>query len=101
MMKTTWTPMVENIKELSLEPSSREAEHKTGKGFPYSSLIESWLYQSTRSQLDITFLVGILSRFVERPTAVQKVGTKRKFPYLKGTQKIGITITVTTSRSRI
>lgn len=91
MAKNALTAMVQNIIELFLKHVLSGAEHKEGKEVLYRPMIRSLVYVSTDSQPDITFLVGILSRSVESPTAVRWEAAKRVLCHLQGTQQTGIT----------
>lgn len=57
---------------------------------PYAALIGSLLYLSVNSRPDISFVVGVLSRFVSCPTTEHWNAAKRVLRYLKGTIDKGL-----------
>ncbi|GJV48825.1 retrovirus-related pol polyprotein from transposon TNT 1-94 [Tanacetum coccineum] len=81
--KTAFTPM--NINE-NLKP-----EDGTGmvNGSLYRSLIGQLLYL-THSRPDISFLIGVLSQFMHKPSKHHFGATKRVLRYLAGTKEFGI-----------
>ena len=71
------TPMEQNLKLTSEEGNSFEDPTK------YRQLVGSLIYLSI-TRLDITFVVGIISRFMHHPCEGHWVATKRVLKYLKG-----------------
>ena len=65
----------------------------TPEKFPYRELIGSLLYLSIISRPDISFAVGVLSRYLEKPLSVHISGAKRILRYLKGTFNYGLMYT--------
>lgn len=65
-----------------------EAEQST---FPYRQLIGSLMYLSVATRPDITFAVGNVSRYLERPTTIHVEAAKRILRYVNGTSNFGIT----------
>jgi hypothetical protein len=55
----------------------------------YRQLVGSLIYLTT-TKLDISFVVGILSRFMENPCKGNWFVAKRVLKYLKGTQDFGL-----------
>eukprot|EP00253_Pinus_taeda_P028913 PITA_28913 len=77
------TPMEQNLKLTSIE--GKEFEDAT----KYRQLVGSLNYLTT-TRLDISFFVGILSRFMQKPCEGHWSAAKRVLKYLKGTQDLGI-----------
>jgi hypothetical protein len=77
------TLMEQNLKLTSNEGSAFEDPTK------YRQLVGSLIYLTT-TRPDITFVVGILSRFMHQPCEGHWTTTKRVLKYLKGTQSYGI-----------
>eukprot|EP00253_Pinus_taeda_P004431 PITA_04431 len=77
------TPMEQNLKITSIE--GKEFEDAT----KYRQLVGSLNYLTT-TRLDISFIVGILSRFMQKPCEGHWYTAKRVLSYLKGTQDFGI-----------
>lgn len=59
--------------------------------FPYRQLIGSLMYLSVSTRPDITYALGNVSRYMERPTHVHVEAAKRILRYVKGTFQFGIT----------
>eukprot|EP00253_Pinus_taeda_P010051 PITA_10051 len=79
-------PIEQNLKLTSIE--GKEFEDAT----KYKQLVGSLNYLTT-TRPDISFDVGILSRFMQKPCEGNWFATKRVLRYLKGTQDIGIKYT--------
>ena len=77
------TPMEHNLKLTSEEGNPFEDPTK------YTQLVGSLIYLSI-TRPDITFFVGILSKFIHHPYEGHWVVAKRVLKYLKGTQTYGI-----------
>eukprot|EP00253_Pinus_taeda_P033087 PITA_33087 len=80
------TPMEQNLKFTSIE--GKEFEDAT----KYRQLVGSINYLTT-TRLDISFSVGILSRFMQKPCEGHWSAAKRVLRYLKETQDFGIKYT--------
>eukprot|EP00253_Pinus_taeda_P025567 PITA_25567 len=80
------TPMEQNLKLTSIE--GKEFEEAT----KYRQLVGSLNYLTT-TRPDISFVVGILSRFMQKPCEGHWSAAKRVLRYLKGTQDLGIKYT--------
>eukprot|EP00253_Pinus_taeda_P012506 PITA_12506 len=78
--------MEQNLKLTSIE--GKEFEDAT----KYRQLIGSLIYLTT-TRPDISFAVGILSRFMQKPCEGHWSAAKRVLRYLKGTQDFGIKYT--------
>eukprot|EP00253_Pinus_taeda_P003828 PITA_03828 len=79
------TPMEQNLKLTSIE--GKEFEDAT----KYRQLVGSINYLTTTT--DISFAVGILSRFMQKPCEGHWCAVKRVLRYLKETQDLGIKYT--------
>eukprot|EP00253_Pinus_taeda_P008579 PITA_08579 len=80
------TPMEQNLKLTSIE--GKEFEDAT----KYRQLVGSLIYLTT-TRRDISFAVGILSRFMQKPCEGHWSAAKGVLRYLKGTQDLGIKYT--------
>eukprot|EP00253_Pinus_taeda_P027824 PITA_27824 len=80
------TPMEQNLKHTSIE--GKEFEDAT----KYRQLVGSLNYLTT-TRPDISFVVGILSKFMQKPCEGHWSAAKRVLRYLKGTQGFGIKYT--------
>lgn len=80
------TPMEQNLKLTSIE--GKECEDAT----KYRQLVGSLNYLTT-TRPNISFVVGILSRFMQKPCEGHWSAPKRVLRYLKGTQDFGIKYT--------
>lgn len=58
--------------------------------FPYREAIGSLMYLMVCTRPDIAYIVGVLSRYVEKPTTVHWQAVKRIFKYLKGSTNHGL-----------
>jgi hypothetical protein len=72
------TPMEQNLKLTSKQGNEFEDETK------YRQLVGSLIYLTT-TRPDISFVVGILSRFMKKTCEGHWIATKRFLKYLKGT----------------
>jgi hypothetical protein len=77
------TPMEQNLKLTSKEGNEFEDATK------YRQLVGSLIYLTT-TRPDISFVVGILSRFMQKPCEGHWSVAKRVLKYLKGTQDFGL-----------
>eukprot|EP00253_Pinus_taeda_P009050 PITA_09050 len=80
------TPIEQNLKLTSIE--GKEFEDAT----KYRQLVGSLNYLTT-TRPDISFVVGILSRFMQKPCEGHWSTAKRVLRYFKGTQDFGIKYT--------
>lgn len=83
-----------NMKDASpvSTPMENRVECDDGESvdFPYREAIGSLIYLSVGTRHDISFPVGYLGRFVEKPTRSHVTAVKRVIRYLKGTKSYGI-----------
>ena len=78
--------MEQNLKNTSIEGKEFEDAMK------YRQLVGSLIYLTT-TRLDISFAVGILSNFMQKPCEGHWSVAKRVLKYLKGTQDFGLKYT--------
>ena len=80
------TPYVQNQRycETGIENQS-PSEWLDLKKVPYAEAIGSLIYLSTCTRPDISYAIGILSRYMGKPTKAHWEGVKRVFRYLKHT----------------
>lgn len=75
-------------------PMENRGESENGDAekvdFPYREAIGSLIYLSVGARPDISFAVGYLGRFAEKPTKSHVTAVKRVIRYLKGTNTYGI-----------
>lgn len=71
-----------------------EANESQISSFPYRQLIGSLQLLSTVSRPDITYIVAVLSRYLEKPKSIHVNAAKRVVRYLKGTMHTGIQYSV-------
>jgi hypothetical protein len=76
-------PMEKNLKIYSNEGNAFEDATN------YRQLVGSLIYLTT-TRLDITFAVGIISRFMHQPCKGNLVAIERVLKYLKGTKSFGL-----------
>jgi hypothetical protein len=67
------------------------SEKSAMKKFPYRNLIGELLYLAHSSRPDISYSVGVLSRFMENPGRRHWEAAKRVLRYLKGSIDLGLT----------
>jgi len=77
------TPMEQNLKLTSKEGNEFEDATK------YRQIVGSLMYLTT-IRPDISFAIGILSRFMQKPCEGHWCAAKRVLWYLKGTQDFGL-----------
>lgn len=58
--------------------------------YPYRELVGSLMYLAVATYPDISYAVGNISRYMEKPTIVHEQAAKRILKYLKGTCSYGI-----------
>jgi hypothetical protein len=77
------TPIEQNLKFTSKEGNEFEDATK------YRQLVGSIIYLTT-TRIDISFVVGIISRFMQKPCEGKWSATKKVIKYMKGTQDFGL-----------
>ena len=65
----------------------------------YQSIVGSLMYAATATRPDISYAVGVLSRFCSQPTAAHLTAAKRVIRYLKATNDLGLKYTKTAERT--
>lgn len=84
--KTVTTPLdVNQVAEVFAD--SRDTK------FPYRESVGSLIYLAIATRPDISFAVGVVSRFLDNPTSAHVNNVKRIFKYLKSTINYGIYVT--------
>lgn len=75
-----------------LEPGwiTNNSNDKSCQNYPYKELIGSLIYLSIVSRPDISYAVGVLSRYMENPCQIHINAAKRVLRYLKGTMDYGL-----------
>lgn len=58
--------------------------------FPYREAVGSLMYLSVATRPDISFILGCVSRYLEKPKKIHVNAVKRIFKYLSGTAEHGI-----------
>lgn len=58
--------------------------------FPYREAVGSLMYLAVATRPDISFAVGVVSRFLEKPTYAHVTAVKRILKYIKATYNYGI-----------
>lgn len=90
--KPVTTPMETGMKFESLSKDETPVETQR-----YQMAIGCLTYAATATRPDISSAVGILSKFMSRPSVVHWQGVKRILRYLKGTLDYGLLFTATSS----
>ena len=84
------TPEDSSVRLSKSDEAVSEEESKLMERIPYMELVGSLLYASTSVRLDISHVVGVLSRYMQRPGIKHWKTAKRCLRYLKGTKDMGI-----------
>lgn len=75
-------------------PISNQVDHSSSDSadveFPYKEAVGSLLYLSITTRPDISYAVGIVSRYTDKPLKGHVEMVKRIFRYLKGTTNYGL-----------
>lgn len=59
--------------------------------YPYRKAVGSLMFLAIGTRPDISYAVGVVSRYLERPSSAHVNAVKRIFKYMRGTIKMGIT----------
>ncbi|XP_058784263.1 uncharacterized mitochondrial protein AtMg00810-like [Vicia villosa] len=78
-------PIVPGVK-ISKDIGSDERVDKSH----YEQLVGSLMYLTTATRLNLSYVVGLFSRYMENPSVKHKLVAKRVLRYLKGTAHFGI-----------
>ena len=89
--KTVSIPMDPNVCLSPNQSPSTPREFANMCDVPYREAVGSLMYAAIGTRLDITYAVGILSRFIENPGHAHWEAAKRVFRYLKGTRSLRLT----------
>ena len=84
-IKPTTMPLSPGIHLTQDNCPNTEEEMKDMANIPYASLIRALMYATIRTQPDITFAIGALSRFLSNPGRRHWAEAKHVLSYLKGT----------------
>ena len=63
-----------------------DRERMTMKNVRYSSIVGSLMYAQVCTRFDISFVVGMLGRFMGNPGLIHYQAIKKVFRYLQGTK---------------
>lgn len=78
--------------QLPMEPRSKMSKYSEGEAYvdetQYRSVIGSLRYL-INTRPDITFSVGVMSRYMEKPTSTHMAAVKQILRYVKGTLNLG------------
>jgi len=85
------TPMDSNIKLSTSQSPQTPEEFAVMKNKPYREAVGTLMYASLGTRPDITYAVGILSKFNEKPGLVHWNTLKRVYAYLAGTRDVKLT----------
>ncbi|RWR73399.1 Gag-protease-integrase-RT-RNaseH polyprotein [Cinnamomum micranthum f. kanehirae] len=80
------TPMIKGDKFCKAQCPRNEIERIEMNKFPYAAAIGSLMYAQTCTRPDISFAVGMLSRYQSDPGMPHWVGVKKVLRYLSGTR---------------
>lgn len=85
---------MENCDSVSTPADTNQSMHNFDESdaskFPYRELVGSLMYLAVGTRPDIAYAVGVVSRFLEKPTIVHERAAKRILKYLKRTLNFGI-----------
>ena len=84
------TPLNASLDITKAATSLNEGGNSPVDSTMYRQLVGALLHLSNTTRPDISFAVGLLSRFMENPTTMHWEAGKRVLRYLKGTQFAGI-----------
>ena len=82
---TTATPA-----DISVKLKKEDGVSKTVDPTACQSIIGSLMYAATATRPDISFAVGVLSKFCSKPTTAHFTAAKRVLHYLKGTPDLAL-----------
>ena len=82
---TTATPA-----DISVKLTKEDGVSKTVDPTAYQSIVGSLMHAATATRPDISFAVGVLSKFCSKPTTAHFTAAKRVLRYLKGTPDLAL-----------
>ena len=81
----------DTMDRIAKEPKEcSEEDHRYVDNFPYRSMLDVLLYLSMNTRPDISYAVGLLSRFGSKPTKVTCMLIVYLLQYIRGTVQMGI-----------
>jgi len=83
------TPMEQGVQLIN--NVDENGQHESTANVPYRQIIGSLMYLAVSTRPDLSYVVGVLSRFLEQPSASHWLTAKRVLKYIKGTLEVGIT----------
>jgi hypothetical protein len=84
-------PMDPNTKLSNTQSPVTTREYAEMRDVPYREVVGSLMYAAIGTRPDISYTVGILSRFIENPGRAHWEAAKRVLRYLKGTRDLRMT----------
>lgn len=73
---------------------NQHGENSEPVNFPYREAVGSLMYLSVATRPDISFAVGVVSRYLEKPSPIHVNAVKRFLKYILGTMDHGILVSV-------
>ncbi len=83
--------------DVSVKLTKEDGVSKTVDTTTYQSIVGSLMYAATATRPDISFAVGVLSRFCSKPTTAHLTAAKRVLHYLKGSPDLALQYAKTAS----
>jgi len=83
------TPMEQGVQLIN--NVDENGQYGSTANIPYRQIIGSLMYLAVSTRPDLSYVVGVLSRFLEQPSASHWITAKRVLKYIKGTLEVGIT----------
>ena len=88
--KALSTPLPSYVKLSSKDCPNSDVEKAKMAKVPYASAIGSLMYAMIATRLDITFVVGVVSRYMSNPSNKNWEAVKGVMRYLNGTKELCI-----------
>jgi len=89
--RTLAMPMDPHVHLSSSQSPTTQAEFAAMRDVPYREAVGSLMYVSLGTRPDITYAVGIVSKFNDKPGLAHWTAVKRIFAYLAGTRTLRLT----------
>jgi hypothetical protein len=90
-LKPLSTPMDPNTRPSSADCAQTTQDHAYMKNKPYREAVGSLNYAALGTRLDLAYVVGILSKYFEKPGPAHWAAVRRAFAYLIGTADLALT----------
>lgn len=84
------TPIGAHFRLEAIKEQDEKTEANFMKNVPYSNGVGSVMYAMVSTRPDIAYGVGLVSRYMSRPSRVHWQAVKWLLRYLKGTSKVGL-----------